>query len=130
MSLPPSSPKKHTAENPSRAATPGRASPRAFTAAHLREAIAKGWVVVEYQPKVPFAAADQRYSVEALTRIRHPELGLVPPDSFIATAEQCGLIGELTDAVVCRALADWRNWFDHGLTLRTRPQRLARTARR
>ncbi len=83
----------------------------------LRHSIANGYVVVEFQPKVPLDPTDPSHAVEVLTRIRHPQFGLVSPDQFIALAEGHGLIALLTDAIVRQAFSDWRKWFEHGLTL-------------
>jgi predicted signal transduction protein with EAL and GGDEF domain len=55
---------------------------------------------------------------EALARWQHPELGQVPPDEFIAIAEQSGLIGELTSTILHGALRQARAWLDLGLPLR------------
>jgi diguanylate cyclase (GGDEF)-like protein len=49
--------------------------------------------------------------VEALTRWYHPDQGPIPPDEFIAIAEQMGLINQITDFVLseaCSQLAEWR----------------------
>jgi diguanylate cyclase (GGDEF)-like protein len=49
--------------------------------------------------------------VEALARWHHPEHGWIPPDEFIAIAEQMGIVSQITDFVLakgCAALADWR----------------------
>ncbi|MDB5850887.1 MAG: hypothetical protein JWP29_4639, partial [Rhodoferax sp.] len=49
--------------------------------------------------------------VEALLRWQHPTLGAVPPMRFVALAEECGLIDELSMWVLgqaCSQLADWR----------------------
>ena len=55
----------------------------------------------------PLCRAADRVVVgaEALARWRHPDLGPVPPDEFIAIAEQTGLIGELTSVVLDKAAA-------------------------
>jgi EAL domain-containing protein (putative c-di-GMP-specific phosphodiesterase class I) len=42
--------------------------------------------------------------VEALVRWQHPKRGFLPPDHFIAAAEQTGLIGPLTRWVLDKAL--------------------------
>ncbi len=49
--------------------------------------------------------------VEALARWHHPEHGWIPPDEFIAIAEQMGIVSQITDFVLskgCAALAEWR----------------------
>jgi EAL domain-containing protein (putative c-di-GMP-specific phosphodiesterase class I) len=49
--------------------------------------------------------------VEALLRWNDPDLGTVPPSRFVAVAEECGLISELSLWVLrkaCAQLADWR----------------------
>ena len=86
-------------------------------AGDLHRALAAGEVVPVFQPLC--RAADRVVvGAEALARWRHPDLGPVPPDEFIAIAEQTGLIGELTSVVLDRALAQARVWFDQGLDLR------------
>jgi len=89
-----------------------------FNLAHLREAIADGHVLAEYQPKVPLDPSRDSNAVEVLCRLRHPAFGVVYPDVFIPLAEKNGLIAELTDAVVRQAFSDWRKWYEHGLTVR------------
>jgi diguanylate cyclase (GGDEF)-like protein len=59
----------------------------------LRGAIAKGELLVYYQPKVDW---DRRIvGAEALIRWRHSELGMISPAQFIPLAEQTGLIVEI-----------------------------------
>jgi EAL domain-containing protein (putative c-di-GMP-specific phosphodiesterase class I) len=43
---------------------------------------------------------------EALVRWKHPDLGIVGPDRFIATAERAGLINELSDWILRRAVSE------------------------
>jgi len=53
----------------------------------------------------------QIVQVEALCRWNHPEQGSIPPDEFIAIAEQMGLINQISEFVLseaCAHLADWR----------------------
>jgi EAL domain-containing protein (putative c-di-GMP-specific phosphodiesterase class I) len=84
----------------------------------LAAAIADGHVVVHYQPKVPFRVGETGYSVEALCRIQHPELGFLLPDSFIPLAEAHDLIQDLTDAVTVQAFRDQKIWDQSGRMLR------------
>ena len=62
--------------------------------AALREAVRDGAITLQYQPVVDLntGAID---GFEALARWRHPVLGQVPPDVFIAAAERIGLIRQL-----------------------------------
>jgi diguanylate cyclase (GGDEF)-like protein len=82
----------------------------------LRESIAKGELVLQYQPKTQLREAGGS-GVAALVRWVHPVRGTVPPDEFIEVAERTGLIGPLTDWVLKTALAQCRRWLDDGLDL-------------
>ena len=95
----------------------GRDGGQRFGPAELDDSLEKGFLRVEYQPKVPLVAAAQ-FGVEALCRIRHPEFGMISPDRFIPLAETCGLIFKLTDAVACESFRAHRSWRDAGLNLR------------
>ena len=77
----------------------------------LAHAIDHGQLVLHYQPQFD-AASGQRIGAEALVRWQHPRRGLVPPDQFIAAAEQGGLIGALgrwTLDAACAQIAAWRD---------------------
>lgn len=58
-----------------------------------------------YQPKLHLES-ERVKSVEALIRWIDPELGFVAPDEFIALAENAGLISQVTDWVIKRAIRD------------------------
>jgi diguanylate cyclase (GGDEF)-like protein len=76
----------------------------------LEVALAQDQFELHYQPQVG-AADGVTAGCEALIRWRHPERGLVPPGSFISTAEQCGLIADIgawTLRSACRQIADWK----------------------
>jgi PAS domain S-box-containing protein len=55
-----------------------------------------------FQPVVTLHTGEVA-GVEVLARWRHGSLGIVPPGAFIATAEQEGLIGELTAMLMGKA---------------------------
>jgi EAL domain-containing protein (putative c-di-GMP-specific phosphodiesterase class I)/ActR/RegA family two-component response regulator len=70
----------------------------------LGEALARDWVELWYQPK--FSLADGRLAgAEGLARVRHPELGLLSPASFIPNASNGALLG-LTEFALRTALRD------------------------
>lgn len=75
----------------------------------LRQALAAQQMFVVYQPRVG-AHGRQVASVEALLRWRHPDHGLVPPDTFIALAEESGFILELGLWVLRQALQQFALW--------------------
>jgi diguanylate cyclase (GGDEF)-like protein/PAS domain S-box-containing protein len=82
----------------------------------LRRALEQRELVVYYQPKALLADGEV-HGVEALLRWNHDVRGLVPPDEFIPTAEQTGLIKPLTHYVIDEALHQCRSWQDGGLRL-------------
>ena len=79
----------------------------------LRAGIARGELVLHYQPKLDLRS-DRVAGVEALVRWQHPERGLLYPDTFIDLAESFGLMGSLTSTVLTAALAQCRAWADEG----------------
>lgn len=82
----------------------------------LWRAIAGAELINHYQPKVRLATGEVT-GVEALVRWKHPKDGLVFPDQFVRTAEEHGLIEDLTRVVLTTALKQLRHWQDNGLDL-------------
>ncbi len=83
---------------------------RVRLASDLRKALAEDQLAVHYQPMVSMSTG-QITGVEALLRWRHPERGLVPPDTFIPVAESTGVIRALGLWVLreaCRQAMLWR----------------------
>ncbi|GIZ53055.1 putative bifunctional diguanylate cyclase/phosphodiesterase [Noviherbaspirillum aridicola] len=79
----------------------------------LRRALERGEFELHYQPQ--FATATGRLAgVEALIRWRHPELGMVFPGTFIALAEQNGLIVPIGAWVLKEACRQGKAWLDEG----------------
>jgi len=75
----------------------------------LRQALESHQLLLHYQPKVDLKTR-RLVGAEALVRWRHPRRGLVPPDQFIALAEQGGLIKPLTRFVLGEALNQCGIW--------------------
>ena len=69
----------------------------------LQLAIAEGAFEMRYQPLV--AASGEVVAFEALARWHHAVHGWIPPTSFIAVAEETGLIVPLGDQLLDQALA-------------------------
>lgn len=75
----------------------------------LRRAISHGEIRVHYQPEFDLAT-HTIVRFEALARWTHPNLGVIPPLTFIPVAEDCGLIVELGAQVMERACRDALSW--------------------
>jgi diguanylate cyclase (GGDEF)-like protein len=71
----------------------------------MREGIARGEFVPYAQPIVDLSTG-RVHSLELLARWHHPQRGLLPPAQFIPLAEETGLIGPMTMAVLGAALSD------------------------
>jgi diguanylate cyclase (GGDEF)-like protein len=82
---------------------------RRFMLHELQSAIALQAFEVEYQPIVA-ADGGAMVGVEALLRWRHPTRGPIPPSVFIPLAEQSGLMSQLGEIVLRRALSDGARW--------------------
>jgi diguanylate cyclase (GGDEF)-like protein len=83
----------------------------------LRDSLERGELFLAYQPKL-----DLRNGViggaEALVRWQHAKRGLIPPDSFIALAEQTGNIRRLTRWALASGIEQAARWTGRGLALR------------
>lgn len=55
--------------------------------------------------------------VEALSRWRHPELGMIQPNDFIPLVEQGGRVNEFSRYVINKAVNQIRLWLDQGLDI-------------
>ena len=79
----------------------------------LRAALGRDEFVLEFQPALDVASG-QIVGAEALLRWRHPQLGVLPPERFIAVAEECGLMVSIGNWVLQQACRRARAWHDAG----------------
>ena len=80
----------------------------------LRRGLGRGELYIAYQP-ICTADGSRVAGVEALLRWQHPTDGLLTAGSFIAVAEETGLIGEIGRQVLNRACRQTREWQQGGL---------------
>ncbi|MEZ0375411.1 MAG: putative bifunctional diguanylate cyclase/phosphodiesterase [Candidatus Sericytochromatia bacterium] len=84
----------------------------------LYQALEQGRFELHYQPQ--YELSSQRLcGAEALLRLRHPQLGMVSPATFIPVAEECGLmlqIGTWVLETACRQICQW--WQEDGVLLK------------
>ncbi len=71
----------------------------------MMQGLARDELFLAHQAKFDLRAG-RIVSAEALLRWRHPERGMIPPDTFIGMAEETGHIRPLTDWVLDRAIHD------------------------
>ncbi len=80
----------------------------------LHKALQRCEFELYYQPQIELVS-DRITGMEALIRWRHPELGLVSPDSFIPLAEETGLIVAIGEWALHSACAQLKAWQEAGL---------------
>ncbi|ADH98996.1 putative bifunctional diguanylate cyclase/phosphodiesterase [Salisediminibacterium selenitireducens] len=83
----------------------------------LHKAVENRGFQLHYQPQYDLAH-DRVIGFEALIRWQDDHLGFVPPDRFIPTAEETGLIIPIGHIVLEEACRMGKSWLDHGLDLR------------
>lgn len=97
--------------NPSRPRAEHRRAVRCPTARELDRALRDNEIQTDFQPKIDLITG-AIVGIEALARWRDPRVGDIPPEQFVAVAEQSELIGPLTFRVLEVALAACRRWRD------------------
>ncbi len=75
----------------------------------LREALDRDQLQLHYQPKLNLATG-LIDGAEGLVRWHHERLGNVPPDSFIALAEETGNIRRLTRWAIATGISQAQRW--------------------
>ncbi|MDH4191009.1 MAG: EAL domain-containing protein [Betaproteobacteria bacterium] len=87
---------------------------------HLRQTVERDELLLYFQPRIGVSSG-RVVAVEALLRMRHPELGMVPPSKFIPIAEQAGMMDDIGEWVLRKACAQQMHW----LALGVAPERIA-----
>jgi diguanylate cyclase (GGDEF)-like protein len=80
----------------------------------LRRALVLGNLELHYQPVVDLLSGEV-IGAEALARWPHPRLGMVPPNRFVAIAEETGLAARLDQWALHRAVRDAGDMRRHGV---------------
>ena len=93
----------------------------------LADAIRHGWLELWYQPKIDLRARVFA-GAEGYVRARHPEYGVVPPDSLFSRATTEDML-VLTQHVLATAMRDWSLFASVGLPIRFSHQRADHRAR-
>ena len=83
----------------------------------LRTALDHDQLQLHYQPKLNLGS-DAVDGAEGLVRWQHPTLGAVPPDAFIALAEETGNIRRLTRWALAAGIAQAKRWHAAGHAIR------------
>jgi EAL domain-containing protein (putative c-di-GMP-specific phosphodiesterase class I) len=78
----------------------------------LSHAIENGLIIPYYQPIVTLPA-NTVSKFEVLARWNHPTLGMLEPEHFIPLAEEVGLSGVLSMALLKQVAIDMQAWPDH-----------------
>jgi diguanylate cyclase (GGDEF)-like protein/PAS domain S-box-containing protein len=87
-----------------------RAAARAELESDLRDALDERSLSVAYQPIVSLHGDATTPSVEALARWQHSKRGAVSPASFVHIAEEIGVVDQVGDFVIERALTEFAGW--------------------
>lgn len=82
----------------------------------LRAALGQDQFMLEFQPVIDIASGAV-IACEALLRWRHPQLGRLLPERFMAVAEECGLMMQIGSWVLRQACRRARAWHDAGQLL-------------
>ncbi len=75
----------------------------------LKDAVRYDQFILHFQPQWDLESGKVK-GVEALVRWKHPSYGVIFPDEFIPTAENCGLIQRLDTLVIKKALKQQKEW--------------------
>ena len=85
---------------------------RAELKAELREAITNGQIIPHYQPLIDLAA-NRICGFEAFARWRHPQHGVLLPDTFMPVIEDMQMSARLAISLLTQICADAKTWPAH-----------------
>jgi EAL domain-containing protein (putative c-di-GMP-specific phosphodiesterase class I) len=94
-----------------------RLAARAYRPARIEvdDALRHNWLEIWYQPKIDLQRKNM-VGAEALARIRHPELGILLPKSFLPDISEAS-VAHLTEHVIRAALRNWVQFDEAGPNL-------------
>jgi EAL domain-containing protein (putative c-di-GMP-specific phosphodiesterase class I) len=81
----------------------------------VEEALRNNWLEIWYQPKIDLKRKCLA-GAEALARIRHPQEGMLWPESFLPGTDEEGLL-QLTEHALLTTLRNWSVFADAGFNL-------------
>src|SRR5579863_2603991 len=81
----------------------------------IAEALANNWFEIWYQPKIDLKRKCLA-GAEALARIRHPQLGVMLPGSFLPDVSESAIV-ELAQHALLATLTDWSMFEEAGFNL-------------
>jgi EAL domain-containing protein (putative c-di-GMP-specific phosphodiesterase class I) len=82
----------------------------------LAQALKHNWLELWYQPKISLATK-RLVGAEGLIRVRHPELGVLPPGAFLPGAAEKDML-TMTEQVILAALRDYDELAAHGVSVK------------
>lgn len=91
-----------------------KALDRVLLETELRVSLQEQQLEVYFQPKFDLVS-NKIYGMESLIRWKHPELGLLSPESFIPMAEETGLIVEIDRWCYRESITQFKQWQKMGL---------------
>jgi EAL domain-containing protein (putative c-di-GMP-specific phosphodiesterase class I) len=81
----------------------------------IAEALRNHWFEIWYQPKIDLKRKCLA-GAEALARIRHPQLGVLPPGSFVPDVDEQS-VADLAQHALIVTLCDWSEFEEAGFNL-------------
>ncbi|SIS46009.1 putative bifunctional diguanylate cyclase/phosphodiesterase [Salimicrobium flavidum] len=79
----------------------------------LRRALENDELFLHFQPQVSVTGGGIT-GFEALVRWKHPDYGVIPPNTFIPIAEETGLIISMGEEILRKACQQFTDWKDEG----------------